>query len=69
MAAKYEEDFTYQKVANEDMDDPIPVGIILDNSAALKSCEAYPEEAPLAGIAINTQRPDTARAFVEYLLQ
>ena len=69
MAAKYEEDFTYQKVAKEDMDDPIPVGIILDNSAALKSCEAYPEEAPLAGIAINTQRPDTARAFVEYLLQ
>ena len=69
MAKQYEEDFTYQRVAKEDMDDPVPVGFILDNSAALKSCEAYPDEAPIAGIAVNTQRVDAAKSFIEYLMQ
>ena len=69
MAAKYEEDFTYQKVAKEDMDDPIPVGIILDNSEALKSCEAFPDEAPIVGIAVNSQRIDNAKLFIEYLMK
>ena len=69
MAARYEEDFTYQKVAKEDMDDPIPVGIILDNSAVLKSCEAFPEEAPIVGIAVNSQRIDNAKLFIEYLMK
>lgn len=69
MAKQYEEDFTYQRVDKEDMDDPIPVGIILDSSAALKACEAYPEEAPIIGIAVNTQRMDAAKSFVEYLMQ
>ena len=69
MAVKYEEDFTYQKVAKEDMDDPIPVGIILDNSEALKSCEAFPDEAPIVGIAVNSQRIDNAKLFIEYLMK
>ena len=69
MAKQYEEDFTYQRVDKEDMDDPVPVGFILDNSKALESCQAYPDEAPIAGIAINTQRVDAAKSFVEYLMQ
>ncbi len=69
MAKQYEEDFTYQRVDKEDMDDPVPVGFILENSKALESCQAYPDEAPIAGIAINTQRVDAAKSFVEYLMQ
>ena len=69
MAKQYEEDFTYQSVDKEDMDDPVPVGFILENSKALESCQAYPDEAPIAGIAINTQRVDAAKSFVEYLMQ
>ena len=69
MAAQYDEDFIYQHVDKEDMDDPVPIGFILDNSAALKSCEAYPDEAPIAGIAVNTQRIDVAKKFIEYLMQ
>ena len=69
MAKQYEEDFTYQRVDKEDMDDPVPVGFILEKSKALESCQAYPDEAPIAGIAINTQRVDAAKSFVEYLMQ
>ena len=69
MAAQYEEDFIYRHVDKEDMADPVPVGFVLDDSAALKSCEAFPDAVPIAGITVNTQRLDAAKKFIEYLMQ
>lgn len=69
MAANYDETFEETIPDKTEMDNPIPFGIILKNSAALKECDAYPEETAVAAIAINTPRPERSIEFVEYLMQ
>ncbi len=69
MAAKYDEEFEYDIPSKDEMDDPVPVGIILDDSAALMACNAYPDATPVVGIVVNTQRQDVAKSFVEFLMK
>ena len=69
MAAAYDENFEDIIPDKSQMDDPIPAGIILDNSEALTACGAYTDKTPIAAIAVNTQRVDKAREFIEYLMK
>jgi len=66
---KYDENFEDIIPDKSQMDDPIPAGIILDNSEALTACGAYTDKTPTAAIAVNTQRVDKAREFIEYLMK
>ena len=69
MADKYNNTFQYDEMDPAEMDDPIPVGIKLDGSKALAECRAYPGVTPVAAIVINTERIDTSKKFIEYLMQ
>ncbi len=69
MAAEYNETFQFPVQDKSEMDDPIPVGILLKKSTILKETGAYPQDTPVAGIIINTQRPDNAKTFLSYLMQ
>ena len=69
MAAKYNETFEFPVQDKSEMDDPIPVGIYLKSSTILNETGAYPEGTPIAGIIINTQRPENAKNFLAYLMQ
>lgn len=69
MADKYNDTFQYDEIDPSEMDDPIPVGIKLDGSTALSECSAYPDSTPVAAIVINTERIDTSKKFIEYLMQ
>lgn len=52
----------------EAMDDPVPVGIYLDNAAALKESYYFPGDA-IVGVVVNTKRPLTASRYIDYILQ
>ena len=69
MADKYNNTFQYDEISPSEMDDPIPVGIKLDNSKALAEAQAYPGSTPVAAIVINTERIDRSKQFIEYLMQ
>ncbi len=69
MADEYNQTFTYTIVDPATMDDPVPVGIILDDSKALADCGAYPQGGAVAAVVINTERIDNAKAFISYLLE
>lgn len=49
------------------MEDPVPVGIIVEDSPLLKTTSAYYNTIPVFGIIMNTQRPDKAVTFLHYL--
>ena len=68
MADEYEKTFIYPEVDVSDMEDPIPVGVILSSSKVLTESGAVTESAPIAGITVSTQRLDMSREFVEYLM-
>lgn len=51
----------------ENMDNPIPVGIILTDCPYLNEAYAYPVLTPVYGIIINTQRPEVAVSFLHFL--
>ncbi len=67
IAAEYDETFEYDIPDKSEMSDPIPIGIILKDSSALKECDAYPDKTAAAAIAINTDRLETAKKFLDYL--
>jgi ABC-type Fe3+ transport system substrate-binding protein len=67
MAAEHDETGEVPPQAIEDMQEPIPVGIIMEDSTALKESGAYQSVKPVAGIVINSQRVDNAKAFIDYL--
>ncbi len=69
MADKYNETFQYDIIDPSEMDEPVPVGFKLDDSAALSECGAYPNETPVAAIVVNSERIDTSKKFIEYLMQ
>ena len=69
MAAEFDETGVYTALSADEMEDPIPVGIILDNSSALKESGVYYENPPVAGIVVNTARNDNAKMFIEYMAQ
>lgn len=51
----------------ENMEDPMPVGIFINDSALATSTSCYVGTDAIAGIVVNTQRLDTARTFLDYL--
>jgi hypothetical protein len=69
MADEYNQTYTYTRIDPSTMDDPIPVGIMLDDSAAISQCGAYPQGGAVAAIVINSERTDRAKEFINYLMQ
>ena len=69
MADEYNQTFTYTRIDPSTMDDPVPVGIVLDDSTALFECGAYPEGGAVAAVVVNSERTDRAKEFINYLLQ
>ena len=67
-ADAYNKDFTLPNSDPEQMQSPVPVGIRVDDSAALANAGAYVASTPIAGIAINTTRPEMSVKFLHYLL-
>lgn len=68
MADAYNKDFTLPNTDPAKMESPVPVGIRVDDSAALTGAGAYPATTPIAGIVINTTRPEMSVSFLHYLL-
>lgn len=55
-------------IPKEEMERPIPIGVILKSSTTLKDAGAYQGDiTPVIGIIGNTTRLDNAKALVEYL--
>lgn len=53
----------------EDMEEPIPVALTIPDSSVLWDSYTFMAETPAAGIVINTQRPENARRFLEFIMQ
>lgn len=51
----------------ENMEDPIPVGIFLEDSPFVQKTGAYDILKPVFGISSTTTRPETAKKFLEFL--
>ncbi len=69
IADAYNKDFTMPTSDPNEMQSPIPVGITVADSAALSNAGAYRGADPVAGIVINTTRPEISVAFLNYLLE
>ena len=50
-----------------EMDNPIPVGIIIDDSTVVRDNGLFMEATPVVGIIANTTRLDNTKIFIEYL--
>lgn len=68
MADKYNKSMEYPTTDPSQMENPIPVGIDLSGSKILADTGAYHNTTPIAGIIINTSRPELAASFIDYLL-
>lgn len=51
----------------ENMAEPIPVGIFLNDSPFAGKTGAYPGSVPIYGIVITSQRMDTAKSYLDYV--
>ncbi len=60
--------YSFERRNPSEMEDPVPVGIIMENNNLLAENECYPAVTPLAGIAVSTQRGETAANFIRYLM-
>ncbi len=69
MAAYYDENFEEKIPDKSEMDNPVPIAINMSGSAALTECGAYNNNVPYAAVVINSQRPDRALEFLEYLMK
>lgn len=49
------------------MEEPVPVGIVVEDSPLLQTTRAYYDTIPVFGIITNTQKADTAVTFLHYL--
>lgn len=67
MADNYNRDFTLPNTDPDEMENPIPVGIIMEDSPVLERVGAYNGLTPILGIVVNTGKPELATEFVEYL--
>ncbi len=52
----------------ETMEEPIPVGIYLNDSPFIEKTNSYPEKVPIYGISITSKRPDICKKYLDYLL-
>lgn len=53
----------------EDMEDPIPVALSIPDSSVLWNSCTFMGDTPAAGVVINTQQPENAQRFLEYIMQ
>lgn len=53
----------------EEMVNPIPVGIYVDSCQGLMDSYVFKEESVVLGVVVNTTRPETALAFLDYLFE
>lgn len=51
------------------MENPVPVGIYLDNCAALKENFNFLNEEMVLGVYVNTSRTDIALKFIDYIME
>ena len=51
----------------ENMEQPIPVGIFIEDSPFVQKTNAYDILVPIFGISATTTRPDTAKKYLEFL--
>ena len=54
-------------IPKEEMERPIPIGIIMKDSNVLKNAGAYENSVPVVGIIGNTTRLDNTITFINYL--
>ena len=59
----------YPDIPVNEMDNPVPVGIIIDDSSVITENTLYQGTTPVVGIIANTTRLDNAKLFIEYLLK
>ena len=59
--------YTFTRRDPKDMQTPVPVGIILDDSKVLSDNSLYPGVTPLAGIVAGTERAETGADLIRYL--
>ena len=66
-----EDEGNYEFVRRDpaEMEQPIPMGIILEDSQKLTDYECYIGVTPIAGIAASTERPEVSKAFIDFLLK
>ena len=69
MAAQHDETGEYVAMPVDEMEDPVPVGIILEGTTTIEKSGAYYASTPVVGITVNTARLDNAKKFIEYLNQ
>ena len=68
IAAEHYNDGTVPHIAYEDMEKPIAVGIIVDDSSVLKEAGAYQGTTAVIGIITTSNHVDVAMQFIDYLL-
>ncbi|NBJ92420.1 hypothetical protein [Parablautia muri] len=51
----------------ENMETPIPVGVILEDSPFVKKTGAYPQKVPVFGIIYTSHRTDISKKYLEFL--
>ena len=68
-ADNYNKTFAYELEAPETMDNPIPVAINMSGSSLLEETGAYYSQDAAVAVIINTQHPDTAKQFIEFMLK
>ena len=51
----------------ESMEEPIPVGIFMEESSVVTKTGCYGDLVPIFGISVTSQRPDTAKEYLAYL--
>lgn len=51
----------------ENMEDPVPVGVFLEDSPFVKGSDAYPNLIPVFGFISSSQRTDTAKQYLKFL--
>ena len=49
------------------MEEPIPVGVFVDDSAFAQKSKAYLGVVPIYGISVTSQRVDVSKQFLEFL--
>lgn len=53
----------------EEMDNPVPVGIYVDSCKNFIDSYAFLKDSVVLGVIVNTERPDAALAFIDYVFE
>lgn len=69
MADKYNKEMVFPTIDKNDMENPVPVGVRVNDSKVLAESGAYQYVTPVVGVVVNSKRPEIAAKFIEYLLQ